>query len=123
MTRLPALDATRLTFAKALAVVDRMLSQPSGGACEQYCFAALKAAEVESINERLRVVTKNVSAADAGRVAGDVQVVRGQAEVVDAYEVTAGPWTQRIAQAARLVLPSPCGPRTVTRRRATSGST
>lgn len=103
VTPLPTLDATRFTFERALALTDAMLSESSEGACEQYTFAALKAAEVEAQDERLRVVTKNVRASDAGRTAGDVQVVRGQAEVVEAYEVTARPWDEKIVQAAEVV--------------------
>lgn len=100
---LPQLDATRFTFQQTLSVIDRLLSVPSGGAYEQYIFAALKAAEVETSTEGLRVETKSVSAADAGRTAADVQVVRGQAEVVEAYEIAASPWTDKIVQAAEVV--------------------
>ena len=100
---LPALDATRFTFQQTLAVIDRLLAVPSGGAFEQYIFASLKAAEIETSTERLKVETKNVMAADARRTAADVQVVRGQSEVVEAFEVAAAAWTDKVVQAAEIV--------------------
>lgn len=103
ITPLPPLDATRFTFQQTLGVIDQLLSIPSGGANEQYTFAALKAAEIETSTEKLKVKTKNVMAADAGRTAADVQVVRGQAEIVEAYEIAVANWTDKIVQAAEVV--------------------
>lgn len=101
--RLPLLDATLFTFIKTLAIADDFLAKGSGGAAEQYIFAALKMAEIEAGPEGLHVRTKGINAADTDRFAGDVQVFHGQADVRDAFEVTARSWTDKIVQAAETI--------------------
>jgi hypothetical protein len=100
---LPTLFAPSLVFDRTLAVYERLVAEPSGGAAEQYAFAGLMQAYIETIDERARVESKDVNAADAGRVAGDVQVVRGQADVQEAYEVSTTQWTEKLDQAVNAI--------------------
>lgn len=95
---MPRLDVRRLTFRRVVRVIDGLLAQPSGGAHEQFVFAALLHAQAEEYGNR-RVETKTLTAADApARTAADVQVLEG-GRVAEAYEVTANPWASKIAQA------------------------
>ena len=95
---MPRLDVRQLTFRRVIRVVDGLLAQPSGGAHEQFVFAALLHAQAEEYGNR-RVETKNLAAADASAgTAADVQVLEG-GRVTEAYEVTANPWASKIAQA------------------------
>jgi hypothetical protein len=95
---MPPLDVSRLSFRRVVKVTDGLLSQPSGGAHEQFVFAALLHAQAEEYGNR-RVETKTLNAADASAgTAADVQVLEG-GQVVEAYEVTANPWASKIAQA------------------------
>lgn len=98
LPQMPALDVGRLTFRRVLRIVDDLLGVPSGGAHEQFVFAALLHALAEEHGGR-RVETKTLSAADASAgTAADVQVLDG-GKVVEAYEVTANQWTTKVAQA------------------------
>lgn len=95
---MPKLDVARLSFWRVAHVTDGLLSQPSGGAHEQFVFAALLHAQAEEYGNR-RVETKVLNAADASAgTAADVQVLEG-GRVVEAYEVTANPWHSKVAQA------------------------
>jgi hypothetical protein len=101
---LPPLDTPRLTFARIFVVVDGMLLKPSGGAHEQLIFASLLDAWREQLGLPGVVETKHVNAADsAAGTAADVQARQG-GQVTDAYEVTAEPFTSKVAQAARTLL-------------------
>jgi len=95
---IPGLDASLLSFRRVVWVTDGLLDQPSGGAHEQFTFAALLHAQAEEYGNR-RVETKTLNAADASAgTAADVQVLEG-GRLIEAYEVTANPWSSKIAQA------------------------
>lgn len=94
---MPLLDVSRLTFRRVVQVTDALLSQPSGGAHEQFVFAALLHAQAEEYGNR-RVETKTLTAADASAgTAADVQVWEG-GHLIEAYELTANPWASKIPQ-------------------------
>jgi hypothetical protein len=95
---MPALDVSQLSFRRVVGITDGLLGQPSGGAHEQFTFAALLYAQAEEYGGR-RVETKTLNAADASAgTAADVQVFDG-GRLVEAYEVTANTWASKIAQA------------------------
>lgn len=99
---LPDLDVARLTFQRIVGLVDELFAVRSGGAHEQFVLAALFHAEAAELGGR-RVETKALSAADASAgTAADVQVLHG-GRVVEVYEVTANPWTTKIAAAAAVL--------------------
>lgn len=99
---LPELDVARFSFARLVGVVEDLLGVPSGGAHEQFVFAALLHAEAEERGGR-RVETKVLSATDASAgTAADVQLLEGGL-VVEAYEVTANPWRTKVVQAAAVL--------------------
>jgi len=96
---MPELDVSRLTFRRVVGAIDEILSRPSGGAHEQFVFAALLHGLAQEYGNR-RVETKVLNAADASAgTAADVQVLEG-GRVTEAYEVTANHWRSKIAQAA-----------------------
>lgn len=102
LPELPRIDATKLTFAALTGLFDEMLATPSGGAHEQFIFAALLDAAVEEAG-RGRVATKSLSAADApGSTAADVQILDGGI-VAEAYEVTANEWRSKVGQALQIL--------------------
>lgn len=81
-----------------VAMAPPLLAIPSGGAHEQFVFAALLHASAEESGHR-RVETKTLTASDASAgTAGDVQVLEG-GRLAEAYEVTANPWRSKVAQA------------------------
>lgn len=96
----PGVELSRLTFAKTFALFDTLLSRGSEGAYEQFSVAALLHATVDQYGgDAYRVDTKDLHASDASsRAAGDVQVLIGK-RVVEAYEVTANPWQQKLTGA------------------------
>ncbi len=99
---MPGLDVSRLTFRRVLGVIDDLLSVPSGGAHEQFVFAALLHTLAEEYGGR-RVETKTLTAADtASGTAADVQVLEG-GKVAEAYEVTANSWNSKIGQAVAVL--------------------
>lgn len=102
LPQMPTLDVSRLTFRRVLRVVENLLGAPSGGAHEQFLFAALLHALAEEHGGR-RVETKTLSAADASAgTAADIQVLDG-GKVTEAYEVTANHWVTKIAQAVAVL--------------------
>ncbi|MBO0801640.1 MAG: hypothetical protein J2P25_00990 [Nocardiopsaceae bacterium] len=95
---MPALDVSLLSFRRVVRVADSLLDRPSGGAHQQFVFAAMLHAQAEEYGHR-RVETKTLNATDASAgTAADVQVLDG-GRVTEAYEVTANPWESKIAQA------------------------
>jgi len=95
---LPRIDASLLTFGRFRSFLDLLFTEKSGGAFEQYCFAALLELEMATTGKRGRVVTKSVRSSDAAtKSAGDVVVHRG-GRVAEAYEVTARPWKSKLSQ-------------------------
>ncbi len=95
---LPKIDASALTFARFRSFLDELFRRPSGGAYEQYCFAALLQREMSSAGSTGRVETKSVRSSDtATGAAGDV-VVRRSGRISEAYEVTARPWRSKLGQ-------------------------
>jgi len=95
---LPKLDASALTFARFRAFLDLLFAEKSGGAFEQYVFAAVLEQETATTGRPERVTTKSVRSSDAATgAAGDVLVRRG-GRVVAAFEVTARPWKTKLPQ-------------------------
>lgn len=102
LPQMPTLDVARLTFRRVTRIVDELLGAPSGGAHEQFVFAALLHALAEEHGGR-RVETKTLSAADASAgTAADVQVLDG-GNLIEAYEVTANHWSTKVAQAVAVL--------------------
>jgi hypothetical protein len=96
---MPALDTPLLTFARVFGVLDRMLPEHSGGAHQQFVFAALLESHVNQLGLQGHVTTKNINASDASAgTAADVQLKRG-GQVLEAYEVTAAGWQSKLSQA------------------------
>jgi hypothetical protein len=100
----PRLKRGELTFAAVCQVLDHLYAHPSGGAYEQFTVAALLHALVEQTGAQgHRVETKNLNASDASsRKAGDVQILNGT-RVIDAWEITANDWTEKISGAAKTI--------------------
>lgn len=95
---LPKIAASRLTFTNFRLFRERLLSQGSGGAFEQYLLAGLLQQEIAMMGTGLRVQTKNVGANDAAtRSGGDIEVRHGQV-LLRAYEVTANHWSSKLTQ-------------------------
>jgi len=101
---MPELDAAKLDFAGTSRLLDRMLDSNSGGANEQFIVAALLHALVTQIGiSGIRVDTKNLNASDrSSRVAGDIQLLAGN-RILEAFEVTANEWTDKVAQAGQTI--------------------
>lgn len=99
----PDLDRSALTFHRCVVFLHALLAVPSGGAYQQYAVAACLEAVIEEAGQGgvggLRVETKRLNATDAAsRVAGDVQILRGN-RVEEAFEVTANDWRTKVAAA------------------------
>ncbi len=104
---MPELDQTRLTFAVVMSLLRDMLAEPSGGAHEQLIAAALLHAKVQQTNvpgHRVeQVQTKGLTVSDASaRAAGDIEIRSGH-RVVEAFEVTANPYTEKLPGAGRTI--------------------
>lgn len=101
---MPALDRGTLTFGRVCGVLSQLYATPSAGAFEQFAVAALLHALVEQQGEtQYRVETKNLNASDkSSRVAGDIQVLVGN-RIVEALEVTANDWREKLAGAAKTI--------------------
>ncbi len=101
---MPILDRGTLTFGRVCAVLSHLYATPSAGAFEQFAVAALLHALVEQQGEtQYRVETKNLNASDkSSRAAGDIQVLIGN-RVVEALEVTANDWREKLAGAAKTI--------------------
>jgi hypothetical protein len=94
----PALDKSKLTFAAVMLVLDGLYKAGSQGAYEQFSVAALLHALVDQAGiPGLRVETKNLNASDkSSSAAGDIQIFSTGAGLVEAYEVTANNWEQKL---------------------------
>jgi hypothetical protein len=98
---LPELNPTKLSFTAVMTLCERLRSEGSGGAYEQFIVASLLHGLIEG--EDRRVTTKNISASDkSSSVAGDVQVWSGD-RLLDAYEVTANEWREKLSGAAQTI--------------------
>ncbi len=98
---MPALDTPRLTFPPVFALLDTMLRQNSGGAHEQFIFAAMLEAWRDQLGEQGVVETKNLNASDSSAgTAADVQE-RHRGQVTEAYEVSANDFSTKINQAKK----------------------
>ena len=96
---MPGLDTPSLTFGRTFGLLDAVLTIPSGGAHEQFIFAALLEAYLLQLGIPGHVETKNIYAADASAgTAADVQHKQGN-QVIEAYEVTANDWRTKVRQA------------------------
>ena len=96
---MPILDTPKLTFPAVFALLDDMLRQNSGGAHEQFIFAALLEGWRGQLGEQGVVETKNLNATDASAgTAADVQE-KHRGQVGEAYEITANDYTTKVDQA------------------------
>lgn len=96
---MPELDVGRLTFARVTALIEALFSVPSGGAYQQFMFAALlDACAGETGNPRERVETKGINVSDLSGGAGDIEHWVGGV-VQEAYEVSANDWAGKVDQA------------------------
>lgn len=100
---MPELDRAALTFHRCALFLDALLAVPSGGSYQQYGVAACLEAVIDEAGQGgvggLRVETKRLNATDASsRVAGDVQILRGN-RVEEAFEVTANDWRTKVVAA------------------------
>jgi hypothetical protein len=100
---MPPLDTPKLTFPAAFGLLDEMLKQNSGGAHEQFIFAAMLEAWRAQLGEPGVVETKNLNASDsAAGSAADVQE-KHRGQVTEAYEVSANDFTTKVDQAAGIL--------------------
>ena len=101
---MPVLDRSALTFGLVCKLLSRLYAIPSGGAFEQFSVAALLHALFEQQGDsKYRVDTKNLNASDrSSRAAGDIQILIGN-RVVEALEVTANDWTEKLSGAAKTI--------------------
>jgi hypothetical protein len=104
---MPAIDRAKLTFGRVARLFQAMLDTPSHGIHQQMIVAACLAAVIDEFGmsgpKGLRVETKNVSSSDlSAGAAGDIQIKRGN-RTDEAFEVTANPWPEKVAKAARLI--------------------
>jgi len=111
---MPELDRGRLTFGRVSDLISHLFATPSGGAYEQFGIAALLHALIEQQGEtQYRVETKNLNASDrSSRSAGDVQIVVGN-RVVEAIEVTANDWTEKLPSAGKTIRDNDLGRLTI----------
>jgi hypothetical protein len=94
---LPRLDVSALNWRNGESFFAALLKHRSGGAYEQYAFAALKEAfylqRDDPKRRRWTVRTKDINAADkASKAAADVEFFH-QSTLVDAWEVTGRDWS------------------------------
>ena len=101
---MPALNRSALTFARCATLIRELLATPSGGAFEQFTFAALLNTLVaDTAGGSYRVETKNLNASDrSSYAAGDVQIATGN-RVIEAFEVTANDWRTKLAGATKTI--------------------
>lgn len=101
---MPMLDRGSLTFGRVCGLLSQLFATPSGGAFEQFAVAALLHALVEQQGDaKYRVETKNLNASDrSSRAAGDIQILIGN-RVVEALEVTANDWREKLSGAAKTI--------------------
>ena len=103
VTAFPTLDKGKLTFANTMLVLDELYKAGSQGAYEQFSIAALLHALVDQAGiSGLRVETKNLNASDkSSSAAGEIQIFSTGAGLVEAYEVTANDWEQKLVGVAQ----------------------
>ncbi len=95
----PEIVNDRLTFAATTGLFIEMIGTGSRGAHEQFITAALLHARVLQESGSQTVVTKDMNASDeSSRTAADIQVRLGT-RVVEAFEVTANPWIDKLSGA------------------------
>lgn len=100
----PEFDAAKLSFGAMAALFDDLFKTGSQGAYQQFSVAALLHAIVVQLGTtEYRVETKNLNSSDkSSRTAGDVQILHGT-QLIEAFEVTANDWTEKIAGATRTI--------------------
>jgi hypothetical protein len=97
----PGFDTPRMTYGRLAALFGALWDQPSGGAHEQFIWAALYAAYVKQLDDPGVVETKRLNASDASsQTAGDVQH-KHRGVVLEAYEVTGRDWRTKMPAARR----------------------
>jgi hypothetical protein len=98
----PALDKGKLTFANVMLVLDELYKIGSQGAYEQFSIAALLHALVDQAGIPGRVETKKLNASDkSSSAAGDIQIFSAGTMLLEAYEVTANDWEQKLSGVAQ----------------------
>jgi hypothetical protein len=101
---MPELNRSALTFSRTTSLLLDLLHVPSGGAYEQFSFAALLQTVVaDHAADQVRVETKSLNASDRSSfAAGDVQIATGS-RVIEAFEVTVNNWGTKIDGASKTV--------------------
>lgn len=101
---MPELNRSALTFARTTGLLLDLLTAPSGGAYEQFAFAALLHTLVAShAADQVRVETKSLNASDRSSfAAGDVQLATGS-RAIEAFEVTANSWRTKMDGASKTI--------------------
>lgn len=101
---MPELNRSALTFTRTTGLLLDLLDERSGGAYEQFIFAALLHTLIANhATDQVRVETKNLNASDRSSfAAGDVQVATG-GRVIEAFEVTANGWRTKIDGASKVI--------------------
>ncbi len=101
---MPDLNRSSLTFARTTGFLLDLLTVPSGGAYEQFSFAALLHTLVGNhAADQVRVETKSLNASDRSSfAAGDVQIATGN-RPIEAFEVTANNWATKIDEASKTI--------------------
>ncbi|MHB9146275.1 MAG: hypothetical protein ACYC5Y_13170 [Symbiobacteriia bacterium] len=93
---MPQLNVGNLTFGATMGLFVQMLNTPSQGAHQQYIVACLLDLSLQQAESHHHVETKKLNTTDASsRAAGDVEVKAG-GRTLEAYEVTANPWTTKL---------------------------
>ncbi|MBI1265537.1 MAG: hypothetical protein GC187_12485 [Alphaproteobacteria bacterium] len=101
---MPELNRSALTFTRTTGLILDLLRVPSGGAYEQFAFAALLHTLIEThVAGQVRVDTKSLNASDRSSfAAGDVQVATG-VRVIEAIEITANSWRTKLDGASKVI--------------------
>jgi hypothetical protein len=102
--RMPELNVGVLTFGRVMEFLAQLFGVGSQGAYEQFAVAALLHALLAQVRADVyRVETKNLNASDrSSRAAGDIQILAGN-RVVEAYEVSAAGWENKVDGAERTI--------------------
>lgn len=101
---MPELNRSALTFGRTTSLLLEILNIPSGGAYEQFAFAALLHTLVANhAADQVRVETKSLNASDRSSfAAGDVQLATGS-RAIEAFEVTANGWRTKMDGASKTI--------------------
>lgn len=101
---IPDLNRSALIFAQTTDLLIALLGVPSGGAYEQFTFAALLHTMLANHTaDQVSVETKGLNISDRSSfAAGDVQIATGS-RAIEAFEVTANNWATKIDGASKTI--------------------